>query len=64
MMNRVLMTMPTSLIEQRDQAEYQSIITALEEHDFERTAAARKLGISRVTLYKKIKNTGLLNPTR
>ncbi len=60
--NRVLMTAPTSLTEQRDQTEYQSIMTALEEHDFERTAAARKLGISRVTLYKKMKKHGLLEP--
>jgi DNA-binding NtrC family response regulator len=60
--NRVLVTMPTSLSEQKSQAEYHSIVAALEEHGYERTSTARKLGISRVTLYKKMKKHGLLEP--
>ena len=60
--NRVLVTMPQTLETQRDQAELDSIQTALEEQDFQRTAAARQLGISRVTLYKKMKKYGLLEP--
>lgn len=58
--NRVLVTMPTTLFGQRDQAEYESIQQALEENGHERTAAARQLGISRVTLYKKMKKFGML----
>ena len=59
--NRVLVTMPQTLETQRDQAELDSIQSALEEQDFQRTAAARQLGISRVTLYKKMKKYGLLD---
>lgn len=58
--NRVLMTTPPTLETQRDQAEKESIQAALEEQDHQRTAAARQLGISRVTLYKKMKKFGLL----
>jgi two-component system response regulator HydG len=58
--NRVLVTMPTTLFGQRDQAEFESIQHALEENGHERTAAARQLGISRVTLYKKMKKFGML----
>ena len=60
MPNRVLVTLPQTLETQRDQAEIDSIQSALEEQDFQRTAAARQLGISRVTLYKKMKKYGLL----
>lgn len=60
--NRVLVTMPQTLETQRDQAELDSIQNALEEQDYQRTAAARQLGISRVTLYKKMKKYGLLEP--
>lgn len=58
--NRVLATLPVTLFDQRDQAECESIQAALEEQDYQRTAAARQLGISRVTLYKKMKKYGLL----
>jgi len=57
--NRVLATLPQTLETQRDQAERDSIQAALEEQDYQRTAAARQLGISRVTLYKKMKKFGL-----
>lgn len=61
--DRTLLTMPQTLETQRDQAERDSIVSALEDQDFQRTAAARQLGISRVTLYKKMKKYGLLEPT-
>jgi two-component system response regulator HydG len=44
----------------REDAERQSIQVALASHGQQRSAAARHLGISRVTLYKKMKKYGLL----
>lgn len=49
-----------SLHEQRDQAERGVIQRALVSNGFNRTRAADSLGISRVTLYKKMKKYGLL----
>jgi two-component system, NtrC family, response regulator HydG len=49
-----------SLHEQRDQAERGVIHRALISNGFNRTRAADMLGISRVTLYKKMKKYGLL----
>lgn len=57
--DRVLVKMPQTLEGQRDQAELESIQAALEDQDYQRTAAARQLGISRVTLYKKMKKYGI-----
>jgi DNA-binding NtrC family response regulator len=49
-----------SLHEQRDLAERSVIHRALVTSGFNRTRAADALGISRVTLYKKMKKYGLL----
>ena len=49
-----------SLHEQRDQAERGVIHRALVTSGFNRTRAADALGISRVTLYKKMKKYGLM----
>ncbi len=49
-----------SLHEQRDQAERSVIHRALVTSGFNRTRAADSLGISRVTLYKKMRKYGLL----
>jgi DNA-binding NtrC family response regulator len=49
-----------SLHRQRDQAERSVIHRALVNSGFNRTRAADALGISRVTLYKKMKKYGLL----
>jgi DNA-binding NtrC family response regulator len=49
-----------SLHEQRDQAERSVIHRALISNGFNRTRAADALGISRVTLYKKMRKYGLL----
>jgi transcriptional regulator with PAS, ATPase and Fis domain len=49
-----------SLHEQRDHAERNVIHRALKTAGFNRTRAADALGISRVTLYKKMKKYGLL----
>jgi two-component system, NtrC family, response regulator HydG len=49
-----------SLHEQRDQAERSVIQRALVSNGFNRTRAADALGISRVTLYKKMRKYGLL----
>jgi transcriptional regulator with PAS, ATPase and Fis domain len=49
-----------SLHQQRDHAERSVIQRALASHKFNRTRAADALGISRVTLYKKMKKYGLL----
>lgn len=49
-----------SLHQQRDQAERNVIQRALVSSGFNRTRAADALGISRVTLYKKMKKYGLL----
>jgi transcriptional regulator with PAS, ATPase and Fis domain len=57
--DRVLVTLPQTLEDQRDQAELESIQAALEDQNYQRSAAARQLGISRVTLYKKMKKYGI-----
>jgi transcriptional regulator with PAS, ATPase and Fis domain len=49
-----------SLVRRREESERSAIERALEESGFSRTRAARALGVSRVTLYKKMKKFGLL----
>jgi two-component system response regulator HydG len=44
----------------RKEAEVQRLHAALDRHDSNRTAAAAELGISRVTLYKKLHRYGLI----
>jgi DNA-binding NtrC family response regulator len=51
---------PDSLEASRDAAEKTVIQRALENHGYSRTRAASALGISRVTLYKKMKKYGLM----
>jgi two-component system, NtrC family, response regulator HydG len=51
-----------TLMDHKAAAERQSIEAALEANSQRRSAAARQLGISRVTLYKKMKKYGLLTP--
>ncbi|MCS7160723.1 MAG: sigma-54 dependent transcriptional regulator [Gemmatales bacterium] len=46
----------------RELLERTIILRALSQHGFSRTRAAHELGISRVTLYKKMKKYGLLSP--
>ncbi|GBD35792.1 Limonene hydroxylase [bacterium HR36] len=46
----------------RELLERTIILRALSQHGFSRTRAAHELGISRVTLYKKMKKYGLLAP--
>jgi DNA-binding NtrC family response regulator len=46
----------------RELLERTIILRALSQHGFSRTRAAHELGISRVTLYKKMKKYGLLTP--
>ena len=50
-----------SLMQSRSEYERALIQRTLEECRFNRSFAARKLGISRVTLHKKIKQYGLVN---
>jgi DNA-binding NtrC family response regulator len=50
------------LLQSREQAERTLIEQALIDHNFSRTHAASALGISRVTLYKKMKKYGLMSP--
>ncbi len=51
---------PGSLAQNRETTERAVIIRALEKVDYSRTRAAQMLGVSRVTLYKKMKKYGLL----
>ncbi len=51
---------PNSLAQNRETTERAVIIRALEQVAFSRTRAAELLGVSRVTLYKKMKKYGLL----
>jgi DNA-binding NtrC family response regulator len=53
----------TTLLENREQLERQVIQRALENTNYSRVRAASTLGVSRVTLYKKMKKYGLLNHT-
>lgn len=50
----------TTLVHNRESTERTVIIRALEKTAFSRTRAAQMLGVSRVTLYKKMKKYGLL----
>jgi transcriptional regulator with PAS, ATPase and Fis domain len=52
---------PNSLAHNRETTERTVIIRALEKAAFSRTRAAQLLGVSRVTLYKKMKKYGLLS---
>jgi DNA-binding NtrC family response regulator len=49
-----------SLAQNRESTERAVIVRALEKASFSRTRAAAALGVSRVTLYKKMKKYGLL----
>lgn len=44
--------------------EKQAILTTLEQHNYNRQAAARALGIHKTTLYRKIKSLGINLPQR
>src|SRR5207302_1020726 len=48
----------------RENTEKLAIQRALQAHNFSRTKAAHALGISRVTLYKKMQKYGLMAPSR
>jgi DNA-binding NtrC family response regulator len=52
----------SSLVQNREEVERVSIRRALDKAGNNRTEAAQALGISRVTLYKKMKKYGLMNP--
>jgi len=52
---------PSSLAQNRETTERAVIVSALEKVGFSRTRAAEILGVSRVTLYKKMKKYGLLS---
>jgi len=54
-------TIPSSLAQNRENTERATIIGALEKVGFSRTRASEILGVSRVTLYKKMKKYGLLS---
>jgi two-component system response regulator HydG len=51
----------SSLAKNRESTERTVIVRALEKASFSRTRAAQLLGVSRVTLYKKMKKYGLLS---
>jgi DNA-binding NtrC family response regulator len=55
-------TSPIALAESRSESERQLIERALVEAGYSRSRAAVALGISRVTLYKKMKKYGLMGP--
>lgn len=50
----------TGLLDMRNQSERQAILDALRRNNWSRTNAAKNLGISRVTLYNKMKKYGML----
>ena len=54
---------PRSLAQHKDQAEYERIRQALEKYSNNRLRAAEELGISRMTLYKKLHKYGLMETT-
>lgn len=54
----------TGIRTQRDLSEKQAILVALEEHNYNRQAAARALGIHKTTLYRKIKALAIPLPAR
>jgi len=45
-----------------ERAERQALLTALRDADWDREAAARDLGISRATIYRKLKRFGIRSP--
>ena len=53
----------SSLAQTKGQAEVARITEALEKHGNNRLRAAAELGISRMTLYKKLYKYGLMQPT-
>jgi DNA-binding NtrC family response regulator len=53
-----------TLTHNREVIERSVILRALANHGNSRAKAASELGISRVTLYKKMKKYGLMRPTR
>ena len=54
---------PCSLAQHKDQAEYERIQQALQKYSNNRLRAAEELGISRMTLYKKLHKYGLMKTT-
>jgi DNA-binding NtrC family response regulator len=52
---------PLSLEEQINRVERRIIEAALRRHNYRRSDTARELGISRVTLYNKMKKFGMLS---
>jgi DNA-binding NtrC family response regulator len=54
---------PRSLAQHKDQAEYERIQQALQKYSNNRLRAAEELGISRMTLYKKLHKYGLMETT-
>jgi len=59
-LNRPPAGAPDSLRHSREDSERAIIQQVLEKHNFSRARAAKALGISRVTLYKKMKKYGLM----
>jgi DNA-binding NtrC family response regulator len=51
--------MPTDLRSQRDEVERQAILRAIRECDGDKAAAAQRLGMSRSTFYRRLKELGL-----
>lgn len=60
-MNGHAATNASTLAQNRESTERAVIVRALEKAGFSRTRAAQVLGVSRVTLYKKMKKYGLLS---
>jgi len=54
---------PSTLAETKEEAEITRILTALKKHSNNRLRAAQELGISRMTLYKKLHKYGLFPAT-
>jgi DNA-binding NtrC family response regulator len=54
---------PASLVHRREQTERNAILRTLASNDNSRSRTAKALGISRVTLYKKMKKYGLMAET-
>ena len=55
--------LPFSLSQTREKVEVQRIVQALHKHNNNRLRAAAELGISRMTLYKKLHKYGLTVPS-
>ena len=56
--------LPKGLQDARLQLESEAIRTALERNGFSRLAAARELGMHKSTLFRKIKQLGLIPPEK